>query len=429
MLFTEDFLHYVWRFKLFDLRNLQTTGGTAIEILLAGTPNSHAGPDFENAKIKIGETLWAGNVEIHLSSADWHKHQHTTDAAYNNVILHVVYRHNQPVSLPDGSTLPTLELCNRISPDLYSRFHHLMYGNQQIIPCEGSIKTVSGVKMQTWLTRVLVERLQKKSATVIAALQHNRGDWEETFYQFLAANFGFKVNALPFELLAKSLPQLILAKHKNNLFQIEALLFGQAGFLADDFTETYPSKLKAEYQFLQAKYSLQPIEKHLWKFMRMRPSNFPTIRLAQFAHLIAQSQHLFSKMLEITDLHELRKLFTDIGVSDYWQEHYRFNAASKPTVKMLGKTSVNLLLMNTVAVFLYSYGHHHGLRDYTDRSLALLENLPVEENYIISDFNGLGVAAQNAFESQALLELKGSYCNHKKCLQCGIGNQILNLSQ
>jgi hypothetical protein len=428
MLFTEDFLHHIWKFKLYDFLDLQTTDGEALEVISAGMHNHHAGPDFSDVRIRIGDTLWAGNAEIHINSGDWHVHNHTHDEAYGNVVLHVVYRHNEPVLLANGKAIPTLELVNRIPESLYLRYHQLVYGNQQIIPCEGTINTVSKVTLQSWLTRVLIERLQTKSVAVINTLKHNRGNWEETFYQFLAANFGFKVNALPFELLAKSLPQSILAKHKNSALQIEALVFGQAGFLDDNLQEEYPIKLRSEYLFLQKKYGLIPIEKHLWKFMRMRPSNFPTIRLAQFADLVLQANHLFSKILETQGVVQLRKLFSNIVVNEYWTDHYRFNVTSKPATKKFGSTSVDLLLLNTVALFLYSYGRYLQQPTYVDKSLELLENLPVEDNIIVNEFGDLGVKAKSAFESQALLELRNSYCNHKKCLQCGVGNKILNLS-
>lgn len=429
MLFSEDFLHYVWKFKLYDFRNLQTTEGEQLEVLSAGIHNHHAGPDFHDVRIRIGDTLWAGNAEIHINSSDWHNHNHTNDEAYGNVVLHIVYRNNQPVLSPNGKALPTLELLNRIPADLYARYHQLAYGNQQIIPCEGTIKTVNSMALHNWLTRVLIERLQNKSVAVINNLQFNRGDWEETFYQFLAANFGFKVNALPFELLAKSLPHNILAKHKNNPLQIEAIVFGQAGFFEDEFEDEYPVKLRDEYHFLKKKYNLVPIEKHLWKFMRLRPQNFPTIRLAQFAALISQANHLFSKILETETVGGLRKLFSNIVVNEYWISHYRFDAVSKPAFKSFGNASIDLLLMNTVAVFLFSYGKHHQLQKFVNKSLELLEGLPVEQNFVINDFKDLGVKAKSAFESQALLELRNSYCNHKKCLQCGVGNQILNLSR
>jgi hypothetical protein len=428
MLFPEDFLHYVWKFRLFDRIDLQTKDGEELEILSAGLHNSDSGPDFHNARVRIGDTVWAGNVEVHLSSSDWQKHGHTTDNAYDNVVLHVVYRDDQPLVLTNGRRVPTLELQNRIPDDLYNRYHNLIFGNQTVIPCEANIGAVDSLTLHNWMTRVLVERLEKKSAAAIAGLNANRGDWEETFYQFLAANFGFKTNALPFELLAKSLPQNILAKHKNNPMQIEALMFGQAGFLKDDIKDEYPLKLKKEYEFLRKKYTLKPIENHLWKFMRMRPQNFPTIRLAQFAALVVNSNHLFSKILEIKDVKGLRNLFTDIKVNPYWENHYRFDTESAPSPKNLGPASIDVLLLNTLALFLFSYGKHNQIQHFINRSLQLLEHLPNENNNIVVDFTNLGVKINTAFESQALLELKNNYCDYKKCLQCGIGNEILKLA-
>jgi hypothetical protein len=428
MLFTEDFLHYVWKFRLFDRIGLQTDDGEELEILSVGMHNTDSGPDFHNARIRIGETVWAGNVEVHLSASDWQKHGHTTDNAYENVILHVVYRNDAPLVLPNGRKVPTLQLKDRVPAELYNRYHQMVFGNQSIIPCESSIAGIDGLIMHNWLTRVLVERLEKRSAAVIDTLTINRGDWEETFYQFLAANFGFKTNALPFELMAKSLPQLTLAKHKNNPMQIEAMIFGQAGFLEADLKDEYPLKLKKEYDFLRKKYSLKPIENHLWKFMRLRPQNFPTIRLAQFAALIVQSNHLFSKILEIKDINALRALFTSIKMNDYWDDHYRFDVPSKPSSKTLGASSIDILLINTLALFLFSYGKQHQQQYYISRSLKLLENLPAEQNNITEDFVTLGLKINNAFESQALLELKNNYCNYKKCLQCGVGNKILKLA-
>jgi hypothetical protein len=428
MLITEDFLHYVWKFRLFDHAGLQTTGGETLEVFSAGVPNTDSGPDFQNARLKIGATTWAGNVEVHINSSDWQKHNHTTDNAYNNVVLHVVYRDDAPVVMADSRRLPTLELQDRIPDELYGRYHNLIYGEQTIIPCEANIGKLDDFTLRTWFTRVLVERLEKKSAAVIERLQLNRGDWEETFYQFLAANFGFKVNALPFELMAKSLPQNILAKHKNNPLQIEALIFGQAGFLNEDFEDEYPQQLKAEYDFLRKKHQLNPVEKHLWKFMRLRPQNFPTIRLAQFAALIINSNHLFSKVLDTREIKGLQNLFTDVKVNPYWEDHYRFDKPSKPSAKNLGEASVDILLLNTLAVFLFSYGKHNQIQHFTNRSLKLLESLPAEENNITADFGVLGVKAASAFDSQAIIELKNNYCNFKKCLQCAVGNKILKLA-
>jgi hypothetical protein len=428
MFFTEDFLHYVWKFRLFDRIGLQTDDGEVLEILSVGMHNTDSGPDFHNARIRIGETEWAGNVEVHLSASDWQKHGHATDNAYENVILHVVYRNDEPLVLSSGRKVPTLQLKDRVPDELFDRYRQMVFGNQRIIPCEASIGGIDGLIMHNWLTRVLVERLEKRSTSVTDTLTLNRGDWEETFYQFLAANFGFKTNALPFELLAKSLPQLTLAKHKNNPMQIEALIFGQAGFLNGELKDEYPLKLQKEYDFLRKKYNLKPIETHLWKFMRLRPPNFPTIRLAQFAALIVQSNHLLSKILEIREVGALRALFTDVKVNEYWDNHYKFDAESKPQPKNLGASSIDILLINTLVLFLFSYGKHHQQQHFISRSLKLLENLPTEQNNITEDFITLGVKINNAFESQALLELKNNYCNYKKCLQCGVGNKILKLA-
>ncbi len=428
MLFTEDFLQYIWKFRLFDLNGLITTDNEAVEIVSPGLQNTNAGPDFQNSKIRIGDTLWVGNAEVHISSSEWRKHGHSTNDAYDNVILHVVYKDDEPIFRKNGAKIPTLVLHERISAELYNRYHHLIFGEKQIIPCEAAIGTIDGLLIYNWLTRVLVERLQKRSVELINTLNINKGDWEETFYQYLAANFGFKTNALPFELLAKSLPQNILAKHKNNPLQVEALVFGQAGFLTADLQDNYPVGLKKEYDFLQKKYNLKPIEKHLWKFSRLRPLNFPTIRLAQFAALITQSNHLLSKVLDIKDPAGLGSLFTGIEVNTYWDDHYQFDKPSTLISKKLGKTSINVLLLNTLALFLFAYGNQHQLERYVNRALQLLEHLPVEHNSVIESFASVGVKVKTAYESQALLELKNSYCDHKKCLQCGVGIKILKLA-
>ena len=427
-LLNEDFLQFVWKFRLYNPDALHTTEGEIIRVHSPGIQNTHAGPDFEDAKLRIGDTLWAGSVEVHIATSGWQQHNHTVDKAYNNVILHVVYQHDTLVNRPDGSPMPVLVLENAIDPQLIDRYKHLLGNQVQFIPCETGINQVDALAIQNWLTRVLIERLESRSHALLETLNVNRGDWEETFYQYLAANFGFSINALPFKMLARSLPQQILGKHKNNPMQVEALLFGQAGFLQDDFTDDYPKLLQNEYRFLQAKYSLQPIEKHLWKFLRLRPLNFPTIRLAQFAALVTASSHLFSKILDIDSPAELRKLFTDIAVNPYWADRYLFDKPAKPASKGFGKTSADNILLNTVALFLFAYGNRLQQEQYVTRSLQLLEHLPLEKNNIIDRFVSLGVKPASAFESQALLGLKNNYCDGKKCLQCGIGLKLLKFN-
>jgi hypothetical protein len=427
MQFPEDFLHYIWKFRLFNQTELCTISGESIRIIQPGFQNTDAGPDFQEARIVIAETIWAGNVEVHIKSSDWNKHCHDKDEAYNNVILHVVYEHDATVFRQNGSYVPSLALKNRIAPGVLERYEGLQASGLNVIPCAHLIAHTPLVTWKNWLTRVLIQRLEKKSKQVLHVLEANKGNWEETFYQLLAANFGFKTNAFPFELLAKSLPRLILAKHRGNSLQINALIFGQSGFLDEHLQESYPIQLFKEYQYLRRKYNLDPIDKYLWKFLRLRPLNFPTIRLAQFAALISNYNQLFSRILEITDINELKDLFRDIRIPQYWHDHYLFNKAAGPVSKYLGKLSVDNILINTVAVCLFSYGKHQQQEVYIERALALLENIPAESNLIVRNFLEFGVEIENSYDSQAVIELKKAFCDYKKCLNCAVGNNILNL--
>lgn len=419
----EDFLHYIWRHKRFDLASLKTTEGEPIQILNFGTHNHHAGPDFTNAKVQIGETIWAGNIEIHLQASDWLQHNHQNDSAYNNVILHVVLDEDRPVFRATGERIPCLELKRRI-PKKVSKIYQKLVHNEYWIPCQNHFHQVPEVTRNLWLDRLLVERLEQKTALIEQRLKKNKGNWEDTFYQYLARNFGFRINNEPFESLAISLPHLILAKHRNNLFQIEALLFGQAGFLDKNFEEEYPNQLKQEYHFLQKKYSLSPIASVSWKFLRLRPANFPTIRIAQFGTLIAHSTNLFSKVLETDTLASIDNLL-NVQLSDYWLTHYTFDKISKFRNKSLGKLAIQLLIINTIVPFLFLYGSHKGAESYKQKAFKLLEELPKEKNTIIAGWENLGVKAKSAYESQALLQLKNEYCDKKQCLKCAIGNGIL----
>ena len=424
MNFPEDFLHYVWQFRSFDFNDLQTTRGENLKIINPGLLNKNAGPDFFHAKIEIGNTTWAGNVEIHLKSSDWLKHNHQVNPTYENVILHVVYQHDAEITRIDGTILPVLELKSRISKDLISKYENLFLTLTDF-PCIAQIGRVDELIVDSFLSRTLVERFEQKTNAVTETLNELNGNWDETFYRFMARNFGFKINALPFELFAKAVPQHIYARHKNNPYQIEALVFGAAGFLNDHFQEEYPRKLKAEFQFLQKKYNLTPIDVSLWKFMRMRPQNFPTIRLAQFAALITKANHLFSKIMEIKDVVELRTLFEDLPVNDYWKTHYHFKKVASSVNIQIGKTSVDNILLNTVALFLFAYGKHTATQYFISRAIKLLESLPAEQNAITDKFTEAGVKMTNAFASQGILQLKKQYCDEKKCLSCGIGIKIL----
>lgn len=425
MVFQEDLLHFVWKFKRFKPLSLKTACGMSLEIVSVGTHNTNAGPDFKDALLRIDGTLWAGNVEVHIRSSDWIKHKHNIDAAYDNVILHVVFEDDISISRNNGAPIPTFVLKDLLDETLYARYHELSFCRQNFIACENHINRVDIFHVQNWLDRLLIERLEKRSETILNNLKKNKGDWEETFYQMLARNFGFQVNALPFEMLATSLPQRILSWHKKKAEQVEALVFGQAGFLEDDFTDFYPSTLKKEYTFLKKKYDLKPIQKHLWKFFRLRPVNFPTIRLAQFASLIVQSEHLFSKVIQCQETEQLKHLFLPVKMNTYWNEHFQFDKPSVQSTKKLGDEAVHNIFLNTIVPFLFTYGKFNGLQKYINRSIQMLENLPSENNNIIKGFIALGHKPVSAHDSQGLIELKQNYCNHKLCLHCAIGCQLL----
>jgi hypothetical protein len=419
----EEFLHYIWKFKLFNQQNLKTTSGEAIEIVKAGTHNTDAGPDFFNAQLKVGDTMWAGNVEIHINSSDWKRHLHHQNKAYDNVILHVVHQSDQLVHRASGAPIPTLELKERIQEKIYTNYLNFKT-SKDWIPCEKQVESAPALVVNGALDRLLLERLERKSTSIINSLKLNNNNWEETFYQHLARNFGFKTNAEPFELLAKSLPSLFLGKHKSSLLQIEALLFGQAGLLEQHFSDKYLQALQNEYVFLKHKLKLQSIDAHLWKFLRLRPVNFPTIRIAQFANLIFNSTHMFSKIIETTNYSDLLK-FMDVDVSDYWQTHYTFDKSSKLKTKHLGEDAINNILINTVVPFLFVYGKQKDEVKYVDRALQFLEQTPGEDNAIINKWKSLKLPVKTAHSTQALLQLKNEYCANQKCLSCGIGNYLL----
>lgn len=419
----EEILHHIWKYRLFDQNHLTTEQGELLEVRKTGEHNSHSGPDFFNANIKIGSTEWAGNVEIHVFSSDWEKHRHQFDKAYDSVILHVVYENDKTLYQKNKKPIPTLVLKDRLLKNFTQQYEHFKTSNDWI-PCEKSIHRVPEFIVNSWLERLLIERLEKKSEQLLELLEQNNRNWEESFYQFLAHNFGFKINALPFELLSKSLPHSILAKHKNSLLQLEAMLFGNAGLLERQFEDKYLQQLQNEYQFLKNKFSLHPIDGHVWKFLRLRPANFPTIRLAQFAALIYQSEYLFSKILACESLETMHQLM-NVQVSEYWKTHYVFEKKSLLRNKSLGKSAIDNLLINCIVPFLFIYGKQKQQEMYCERALYFLENTFAESNHIVTHFHRLGIQAKNASRSQALLQLKNCYCSQKNCLQCAVGNNLL----
>lgn len=420
---TEELLHHIWKFRLFNPFELKTTHQEEIEIIKTGDHNLHAGPDFFNAKIKIGDIIWSGNVEVHIQSNDWEKHRHQLDKSYDNIILHVVFQANQEVYRASGEPVPTLELKDRI-PSSYYELYQRFKQSKDWIPCEKQLHAVPPVILHSMLDRLLAERLEERAALIRNMLTRNKMNWEETFYQMLARNFGFKTNALPFELMSKSLPSTVLARHKSSLLQVEALLFGQAGFLDTHFKDRYPQQLQNEYVFLRQKFKLHPINLHLWKFLRLRPVNFPTIRIAQFASLIHRSSNLFSKTIDARNVQELINLM-DVDVSPYWNEQYMFEKRTVFRTKKLGEESIYNIIINTIVPFLFTYGKMQGEEIYMEKALGLMEELKGESNSIITRWNAINVNIESAGTTQALLQLKNNYCDQKRCLQCSIGNFLL----
>lgn len=420
---TEEFLHYIWKFRLFKHKELYTGSGEKIEIIKTGEHNIDSGPDFFNAKIRIGDTLWAGNVEVHVNASDWTKHQHDNDKSYDNTILHVVGNNDKPIYRKNKILLPAFELSTQFDEQLYKNYLHFQ-SSKDWVPCEKQVRNVDSFIVNSCLDKMLLERLERKTIAITQSLKLNRNNWEETFYQQLAKNFGFKINATPFELLAKSIPTACLAKHKNNLLQLEAMLFGQAGMLEQEMTDGYFIQLRNEYHFLKQKFNLKPIDNHLWKFLRLRPSNFPTIRISQFAGLIKQSSHLFSKIIETEDVKKL-KTFLNVETSEYWSRHYVFGKDTAKRKKKLGDAAIDVIIINTIVPFLFVYGKQKGEEKYVDRSLRFLESIKGEKNSIIDKWESLGMAVDSAYATQALLQLKNEYCHHKRCLNCVIGNYLI----
>jgi hypothetical protein len=418
----EDFLHFIWNYKLYDQESLITTEGEPVEVVSPGTHNTHSGPDFFDARVRIGDTLWAGNVEVHVRSSDWIRHGHQNDQSYRNTILHVVADHDVKVFNDIHSEILTLVLK---WPEWIEKNYRELIESNDWVGCASKLYRIDPFRIKFFLNGIVIERLKQKIETIQETLAETDNDWGETFYRILARYFGLRENSDPFEMLARSLPQSILAHHHDSLFQIEALIFGQSGLLGEEiFGDHYFLELRNEYKFLAVKYGLKPIPGHLWKFMRMHPGNFPTIRLAQFAMLTHHSHNLFSAVTEAKDLQELKQLFS-LCASEYWDTHYSFNKNSVDRKKIFGGQIFNLILINVIVPFFFLYGEDQNLLSLKDRALEILEQLPPEKNSIIKRWEGAGIEASNALESQALLHLKRYYCEPKNCLHCSIGHKII----
>ena len=414
----EKLLQYIWKLRYFEKNSLATTSGESISIMNPGRENTNQGPDFLEARIKINNTTWVGNVELHLKTTDWNVHKHTGDINYDNIILHVVWQHDKECR-PE---IPVLELRDRVPKLLLDRYNQWMT-KREFIPCGKEISLVQPLIWMNWKDRLVAERLNRKSKKIFELLKESHEHWEEMFWQIIARNFGSPVNNDAFEMLARAVPVSVLSKHKNQIHQLEALLLGQAGLLDSKFTEDYPIMLQKEFRFLKKKYTLPPnfIQVH---FLRMRPGNFPTIRLAQLAMLIHNSAHLFSSIRDANSLKDIRNLFS-VTANDYWHYHYRFDELSKYRMKTLGKDMIDSLVINSVVPLLFSYGVIHAEKKYKERSLRWLEETSAESNSITKGFEELGLTNLNAYDSQAQLELKREYCDCKRCLECAVGSNLL----
>lgn len=417
-LMTERLLQYIWQLQYFNRNDLVTGDGDSLSILHPGTNNHNQGPDFLGAKIKVGNTIWAGNIEMHLLSSDWNHHKHSNDKNYRNIILHVVWQDDMNLHLP----FPVLELQSRVSKILLEGYDELMK-SKSFIPCESMMNKVLPIIWIAWKERLLVERMQQKATIIYDFLDNNNNHWEESFWWLIARNFGITVNSDAFEKLARSLPLSVLAKHKNQIHQAEALLFGQAGLLDGDFKEDYPIMLQKEYRFYSKKYQLEPIKIPL-HFLRMRPSNFPTIRLAQLAMLVHKSIQLFSMVKETSQLPDIKKLL-NVTANDYWHYHYTFDEVTAFREKNLGSQMIHSIIINTIVPIVFAYGHHHREPIFKERAMKWLEEMKPEKNAIINGFNKLEIENKNAFDSQALIQLKKNYCDQKRCLDCSVGSYLL----
>ena len=421
----EHLLHYVWKHKLFPLKILQTTKGLLVEIIDSGLQNPDAGPDFFNAKLKIDGTLWVGNIEIHTS--DWYRHGHDHDKTYDSVILHVVAEADAEVTRSNGEQIPQLLLT---CPENVQTHYHELCIADQYPACYSIIGSLSKLTIHSWLTALQTERLEQKARQIADRLERCDRHWEDAFFITLARNFGFGLNGDAFETWAGLLPFRAIDKHRNDLFQIEAFFFGQAGLLEEAFLkkeqeDEYSLRLRKEFRYLQRKFEItQVMDAGLWRFLRLRPENFPHIRLAQLAYLYQKVDKLFSQMMEAETLPEVRQLLST-HASAYWDNHYIFGRPSSQKEKSMGERSQDLIVINTVVPFLYAYGLHRTDERMCDRAGRFLEELKAENNHIIRSWGDAGLPVGSAADSQALIQLRKEYCDKRKCLFCRFGYEYL----
>jgi len=418
----EDLIHLVWKMKNFDLQNLRTTEGEIISINKFGTHNFDSGPDFLNAEIKIGDKIWIGHVEMHVKASEWYEHKHQNDPAYQNVILHVVYTNDKPVHNHMDQVIPTLVLNQRIDSKTIENYDNLK-SSLSWVPCADQLKNIDEFKLNIFLERILVERLERKAVDVFGILADNQNDWESTLYSLLSKYLGLKVNAEAFSILNQKTSYKLVLKYSSNLLDLESLLYGQAGLLKN-YMDEYSKNLHKRYEFIQCKHTLVSMNGVEWKFSRMRPVNFPTIRISQLSAIYNKSPQLFNKLINCNSLNELYALL-NVSASEYWNTHYTFGKESLSTVKNLGDEAKKILIINALVPLFFTYGIKRDDQNIKDLAVSFLNDMKSENNRIIRKWKEHGISSNAASKSQALIELKNNYCDQFKCLNCNIGRTIL----
>lgn len=428
---TELLLHYVWKHKLFPLSPLETTQHQNVEVIDPGLHNRNAGPDFFNAKIKIDGTLWVGNVEIHDKASDWYTHGHDKDERYDNVILHICSTIDLEAKNSKGNLLTQMQLS--VPKQIYLHYQELL-SIDQYPPCYKIIQSLTKLTIHSWMSALQTERLSQKTEAIEERVRRCNGDWENAYFVTLARNYGFGINGDAFEQWAQKIPLHSVDHHRDNLFQIEAIFLGQAGLLElhtiperyqkDALNDGYFSKLRNEFLYLSHKFSLTPMDDKLWRFLRLRPQNFPHIRISQLANLYYLRHASLSQLLEATTVQEAKQVLSTC-VTEYWETHYTFGSTSVKNEKHISPFSLNLLIINTVVPILFAYGRHRGEEKYCDRAFDFLEELKAENNHIVRMWKLCGLEVENAGDSQALIQLKKEYCDKKECLRCRIGYEYL----
>jgi hypothetical protein len=418
----ENFLHYIWQYQLFNKTDLLSTVGEKIFIEKLGIYTQNSGPDFINSKIKINEQLWVGTVEIHLKSSDWYVHNHENDAAFDNVILHVVWEDDMPVYRKTNTPVSTLELKGRVSLHLLQQYNQLFNTKQKWIACENNVSDVNTFIWNHWLERLFIERLHDKSLFINELLKKTNNDWETVLFILLAKNFGLKLNSQPFFLMASALEYSVVKKESKSAGHLEALFMGLTGVLNPNTTDSYEKELNQIFAYLRHKYQLTEIY-HKAQFFRLRPPNFPTIRLSQLANLLFKNQLLFQELMRIQTLDEFYNLLQS-QTSEYWETHFIFGKENKKNIKKTTPAFVDLLLINTIIPLKFAYQNYMGKPDI-ESLIVILKQLNPEKNSIIEHYTKIKVPIENSLHTQALLTLKNKYCDFQKCLECEIGLHIL----